>query len=87
MMFYGGPTQWLTKGRGASSHRDVAMNGEHMDHAAPSLDRLAFSATVHCLTGCAIGEVLGLLIARSSAGTIFRPSCSRSSWRSSSVMR
>src|SRR3954469_21063938 len=26
------------------------------------LNRLAFSATVHCLTGCAIGEVLGLAI-------------------------
>ena len=24
--------------------------------------RLAFSATVHCLTGCAIGEVLGMVI-------------------------
>jgi len=34
-----------------------------MDHPMPSLDRLAFSATVHCLTGCAIGEVLGLVIA------------------------
>jgi hypothetical protein len=34
-----------------------------MDHAAPSTDRLALSATVHCLTGCAIGEVLGLVIA------------------------
>jgi len=34
-----------------------------MDHAMPSLDRLAFSATVHCLTGCAIGEILGLAIA------------------------
>ena len=30
---------------------------------AVSLDRLAFSATTHCLTGCAIGEVLGLAIA------------------------
>jgi Domain of unknown function (DUF4396) len=30
---------------------------------AVSLNRLAFSATVHCLTGCAIGEVLGLVIA------------------------
>jgi hypothetical protein len=30
---------------------------------APSLDRLAASATTHCLTGCAIGEVLGLVIA------------------------
>ena len=29
---------------------------------AQSLNRLAFSATVHCLTGCAIGEVLGVVI-------------------------
>jgi len=28
----------------------------------PGLNRLAFSATVHCLTGCAIGEVLGMVI-------------------------
>jgi len=37
-----------------------------MDHhaaPAPSLDRLALSATIHCLTGCGIGEVLGLVIA------------------------
>jgi hypothetical protein len=27
-----------------------------------SLNRLALSATVHCLTGCAIGEVLGMVI-------------------------
>ena len=27
-----------------------------------SLNRLAFSATAHCLTGCAIGEVAGLAI-------------------------
>jgi hypothetical protein len=31
-------------------------------HATQSLNRLAFSATVHCLTGCAIGEVLGMII-------------------------
>ena len=31
-------------------------------HAAPSLNRVAFSATVHCLTGCAIGEVLGMVV-------------------------
>jgi hypothetical protein len=31
--------------------------------AAPSLNRLALSATVHCLTGCGIGEILGLVIA------------------------
>jgi hypothetical protein len=33
-----------------------------MDHAATSLNRTAFQATVHCLTGCGIGEVLGLVI-------------------------
>jgi uncharacterized protein DUF4396 len=37
-------------------------------HAAPrapepSLNRIAASATTHCLTGCAIGEVAGLAIA------------------------
>jgi hypothetical protein len=32
------------------------------DHTAPSLNRTAWSATVHCLTGCAIGEVAGMII-------------------------
>jgi hypothetical protein len=31
-------------------------------HAEVSLNRLAASATTHCLTGCAIGEVLGFVI-------------------------
>ena len=31
-------------------------------HAEASLNRLAASATTHCLTGCAIGEVLGFII-------------------------
>src|SRR3954452_8206520 len=35
----------------------------HAGHrAGPPLNRLALSATVHCLTGCAIGEVLGMII-------------------------
>jgi hypothetical protein len=34
----------------------------HHGHAEQSLNRTAFSATVHCLTGCAIGEVLGVAI-------------------------
>jgi hypothetical protein len=33
-----------------------------MHHAGGSLTRLSFSATVHCLTGCAIGEVLGMVL-------------------------
>jgi hypothetical protein len=35
-------------------------------HDAPAgreLTRLALSATLHCLTGCAIGEVLGMVLA------------------------
>jgi hypothetical protein len=40
---------------------------EHHHDAKPGkgddLNRLAWSATLHCLTGCAIGEVLGLVLA------------------------
>ena len=36
-------------------HHDMAMSGRE-------LTRSAISATVHCLTGCAIGEVLGMVI-------------------------
>jgi hypothetical protein len=40
----------------------------------PTLHRLAFAATIHCLTGCAIGEVLGMVIGTalgwSNAGTV-----------------
>ena len=32
------------------------------DHGI-STDRLALQATIHCLTGCSIGEVLGMVIA------------------------
>ena len=40
------------------------MNHEHAIHAhhASSLNAVAWSATLHCLTGCAIGEVLGMVI-------------------------
>jgi hypothetical protein len=30
-----------------------------------ALNRMAFSATLHCLTGCSIGEVLGMVIGSS----------------------
>ena len=47
-----------------------AHHQEHHDHAAhgaqagstASLNRVALSATIHCLTGCAIGEVAGMVI-------------------------
>ncbi|SER62907.1 protein of unknown function [Pedococcus cremeus] len=35
----------------------------HSDHAATGQWSQAVSATLHCLTGCAIGEVLGLALA------------------------
>jgi hypothetical protein len=41
---------------GHSHHRGAGHS------ASPSLDRTALSATIHCLTGCAIGEVLGMVI-------------------------
>jgi hypothetical protein len=49
---------------------------EHHAHhntqeSGPSLNRLALSATVHCLTGCGIGEVLGLVIASSLGWEVF----------------
>jgi hypothetical protein len=34
----------------------------HAHGAGASLDRTALAATLHCLTGCAIGEVLGMVI-------------------------
>lgn len=41
--------------------RTMHRHGAH--HAArSSLNRLAWSATLHCLTGCGIGEVLGMVI-------------------------
>ena len=53
-------------------HEDIAGStsthrGGHEHHHAhaseeQSLNRLAASATTHCLTGCAIGEVLGMVI-------------------------
>lgn len=40
----------------------IALDPAHHAGAQPSLNRIAFSATLHCLTGCAIGEVLGMVI-------------------------
>lgn len=42
------------------AHHDKARAEAHTK--GTSLNRLAFSATAHCLSGCAVGEVLGLAI-------------------------
>ena len=39
-----------------------AVESENGSHEARSLNSLAVSATTHCLTGCAIGEVAGMAI-------------------------
>lgn len=41
-----------------AAHRSEELSGS-------ALNGLAFSATAHCLTGCAIGEVLGMVIGTS----------------------
>jgi hypothetical protein len=43
---------------------ETATTPEHAEHAehAP-LNSLALSATFHCLTGCALGELVGMVIA------------------------
>ena len=41
-------------------------SSQAVDAPAQSLNALAFSATAHCLTGCAIGEVLGMVIGTSA---------------------
>lgn len=47
---------------------DTADHDPHAGHgAADALNAMAASATLHCLTGCAIGEIAGLIIG-SSAG-------------------
>lgn len=47
-----------------TSHREHAAHGDHGDHGdhGQSIRPMALSATLHCLTGCAIGEIAGLMI-------------------------
>jgi uncharacterized protein DUF4396 len=44
-------------------HSHQMHHGQHgVGHEAVSLNGTAFMATLHCLTGCTIGEVLGMVI-------------------------
>jgi hypothetical protein len=46
-----------------SEHTDHTEHaGGHQPAAGRELTRLAVSAALHCLTGCAIGEVLGMVV-------------------------
>jgi hypothetical protein len=44
------------------NHAHHQHHAHHHGQASPSLNRTAWSATLHCLTGCAIGEILGMVI-------------------------
>ncbi|WP_460794079.1 DUF4396 domain-containing protein [Nocardioides pacificus] len=45
-----------------AGHEAAGHNHDHHDHAAMATRSMAISATLHCLTGCAIGEIAGLMI-------------------------
>lgn len=52
-----------SESKDASIIHDHSTSHQHpAGHQAASLTSLAFSATAHCLTGCAIGEVLGMVV-------------------------
>lgn len=61
-----GAMLWFLEGNAG----EVTMQEQHHEDDSSMLtakngqtvERLAFSATVHCLTGCSIGEVLGMVI-------------------------
>jgi hypothetical protein len=43
----------------------AAADTHHLPTSGRALTAVAVSATLHCLTGCAIGEVLGMVIGTS----------------------
>jgi hypothetical protein len=55
-------------------HASAHVHDHQMPASGGALTRVALSATLHCLTGCAIGEVLGMIIGTalgfSNLGTI-----------------
>ena len=58
------PTQ-MAEQHGRHEHSAIGDDSEHQ-HGRPrgrELTKLAISATLHCLTGCAIGEILGMILA------------------------
>jgi hypothetical protein len=48
--------------QGQKAHHEHAHHDTHGTHGTASINRMAFMATVHCLTGCTIGEVLGMVV-------------------------
>ena len=49
-------------GQATDHHGAHPNHTNHAGHGSAGLRSMAASATLHCLTGCAIGEILGLII-------------------------
>jgi predicted Abi (CAAX) family protease len=49
--------------RTAAAEMDLGEQRQRLAPGNPGLTRMAMSATLHCLTGCAIGEVSGMALA------------------------
>jgi hypothetical protein len=47
---------------GAHGHGDHEQHAQHGHDAIGGIRAMAVAATLHCLTGCAIGEIIGMLI-------------------------
>jgi Domain of unknown function (DUF4396) len=45
-----------------AGHHPRPAHAGHGHATTPSLDRISFLATLHCLAGCAVGEVAGMVI-------------------------
>lgn len=59
---YGVPVdELMTHDTNTHQHQEHAGHDQHAGHDMAST-RMAVSATLHCLTGCAIGEIVGLMI-------------------------
>lgn len=54
------PTSTTTHEDG--EHDQHGQHDQHAGHGDTGLTSMAASATLHCLTGCAIGEILGLVL-------------------------
>src|SRR5215218_4135075 len=46
----------------SDAHSDHGHHHHELPTSGRALDAVALSATLHCLTGCAIGEIVGMVV-------------------------
>ena len=54
-------------------HMNHDHESHHASHGGVNLNKMAASATLHCLTGCALGEVTGLIIPGAMSAGLVSP--------------